>query len=161
MHQFIGSLYLDQQAEGNCYRFLYTVIHLCKCIPALFSVPPQYSFIVPIQQYPFGQLCSLVLKRVEIFVLRTWDRIGPRICTTGAESKAACITQGINKDCPPTCWFVSLGFTNRVSKDHRGKVENTTEPVSTLVWECFYPWNSALNLFQQASTRYPHKFKPG
>ena len=56
----------------------------------------------------------------------TWDEIRPRLATTGAESKAACITQGINKDCPPTCWFVSLGFANRVSKDHRGKVENTT-----------------------------------
>ncbi len=42
------------------------------------------------------------------------------------EQGCICITQGINKDCLPTCWFVSLGFTNRVSKDHRGKVENIT-----------------------------------
>ncbi len=87
---------------------------------------PQYSFIVPIGQYHFGQLYSLVIKGVENFFLMTWDRIRPRICKTGAECKAICIIQGINKDCPPTCWFVSLGFTNRVSKDHRGNVGNST-----------------------------------
>ncbi len=102
------------------------MIHLCKCIPALFSVPPPIQLHYSYWTVPFWTALFLVIKRTENFVLRTWDRIGPRICTTGAESKAACITQGINKDCPPTCWFVSLGFTNRVSKDHRGKVENIT-----------------------------------
>ncbi len=102
------------------------MIYLCKCIPALFSVPPPIQLHCSYWAVPFWTACSLVIKGAENFFLMTWDRIGPKICTTGAESKATCITQGIYKDCPPTCWFVSLGFTKRVSKDHRGNVENTT-----------------------------------
>ncbi len=38
---------------AGCYRFLYTVIHLCKCIPALFSVPPPIQLHCSYWTVPF------------------------------------------------------------------------------------------------------------
>ncbi len=100
------------------------MIPLCKCIPALFSVPPPIQLHCSYWTVPFWIALCFGNKRDRKFLSPGLDpdevQLGQRArlyVSHKEQIKIVYLLAGLSL----------LGFTNRVSKDHRGKVENTTQ----------------------------------